>query len=125
MLSIGVVGDAGYYLGMVADGVEEYYANEKEAPGVWIGRSVERLGLMGEVGAEELHLVLDHRDPRTATRLTRAQGGPKVLMASSIGAYAHAITLESALAAALTLRLPTVTVPIEPSQAETEWLAKT
>ena len=33
-----------------------------------------------------------------------AQGGPKVLMASSIGAYAHAITLESALAAALTFR---------------------
>ena len=33
-----------------------------------------------------------------------AQGGPRVLMASSIGAYAHAITLESALAAALTFR---------------------
>jgi hypothetical protein len=33
-----------------------------------------------------------------------AQGGPKVLMASSIGAYAHAVTLESALAAALTFR---------------------
>jgi hypothetical protein len=33
-----------------------------------------------------------------------AQGGPRVLMASSIGAYAHAVTLESALAAALTFR---------------------
>jgi hypothetical protein len=33
-----------------------------------------------------------------------AQGGPRVLMASSIGSYAHAITLESALAAALTFR---------------------
>jgi hypothetical protein len=33
-----------------------------------------------------------------------AQGGPRVLMASAIGSYAHAITLESALAAALTLR---------------------
>ena len=35
---------------------------------------------------------------------TAAQGGPRVLMATSIGAYAHAITLESALAAALTFR---------------------
>lgn len=33
-----------------------------------------------------------------------AQGGPRVLMASSIGSYAHAVTLESALAAALTFR---------------------
>lgn len=35
---------------------------------------------------------------------TAAQGGPRVLLASSIGAYAHAVTLESALAAALTFR---------------------
>jgi hypothetical protein len=33
-----------------------------------------------------------------------AQGGPRVLMATAIGAYAHAVTLESALAAALTFR---------------------
>jgi hypothetical protein len=33
-----------------------------------------------------------------------ATGGPRVLMASSIGSYAHAVTLESALAAALTFR---------------------
>ncbi len=33
-----------------------------------------------------------------------AQGGPRVLMATAIGSYAHATTLESALAAALTLR---------------------
>lgn len=33
-----------------------------------------------------------------------AEGGPRVLMATSIGSYAHAITLESALAAALTFR---------------------
>ena len=33
-----------------------------------------------------------------------ARGGPRVLMASSIGSYAHAVTLESALAAALTFR---------------------
>ena len=33
-----------------------------------------------------------------------AQGGPRVLMATSIGSYAHAVTLESALAVALTFR---------------------
>ena len=33
-----------------------------------------------------------------------AQGGPRVLMATSIGSYAHAVSLESALAAALTFR---------------------
>src|SRR5688572_22497048 len=33
-----------------------------------------------------------------------ADGGPRVLLATSIGSYAHAISLESALAAALTFR---------------------
>jgi hypothetical protein len=33
-----------------------------------------------------------------------ARGGPRVLLATSIGSYAHATTLESALAAALTFR---------------------
>lgn len=33
-----------------------------------------------------------------------ARGGPRVLMASAIGSYAHAVTLESALSVALTLR---------------------
>ena len=39
----------------------------------------------------------------TAARAA-AQGGPRVLMATAIGSYAHAVTLESALAAALTFR---------------------
>jgi len=34
----------------------------------------------------------------------KSRGGPRVLLASSIGSYAHAVTLESTLAAALTLR---------------------
>jgi len=33
-----------------------------------------------------------------------AQGGPRVLLATAIGSYAHAVSLESALAAALTFR---------------------
>ncbi|HLG54984.1 MAG TPA: hypothetical protein VI485_06610 [Vicinamibacterales bacterium] len=35
---------------------------------------------------------------------TAAAGGPRVLMATAIGSYAHAVTLESALGAALTFR---------------------
>ena len=46
-----------------------------------------------------------HQDSDTWESAQRAaQGGPRVLMASSIGSYAHAVTLESALAAALTFR---------------------
>lgn len=78
MLSLGKLRDPDYYLAMVADGLEEYYTGAREAPGVWMGRSAGRLGLSGEVDAEALHRVLDHRDPQTGTRLTRAQGAPKV-----------------------------------------------
>ena len=39
-----------------------------------------------------------------ASARAAAQGGPRVLMATAIGSYAHAVTLESALAAALTFR---------------------
>jgi conjugative relaxase-like TrwC/TraI family protein len=78
VLSIGKLGNPDYYLEMVAEGLEEYYTNAREAPGLWMGQSAERLGLSGEVDAEALHLVLDHRDPNSGTRLTRAQGAPKV-----------------------------------------------
>src|SRR5688500_19638083 len=43
-------------------------------------------------------------EPMWRSARLAAQGGPRVLMATGIGAYAHAITLESALAAALTFR---------------------
>jgi hypothetical protein len=38
------------------------------------------------------------------TARASAEGGPRVLMATAIGSYAHAVTLESALALALTFR---------------------
>ena len=52
MLSIGKLspGRADYYLDTVAKGAEEYYLGSGEAPGRWIGRGAERLGLTGEVG---------------------------------------------------------------------------
>jgi conjugative relaxase-like TrwC/TraI family protein len=80
MLSLGKLqpGQQQYYLATVAAGAEEYYTGAKEAPGEWTGRSAARLGLVGEVDAETLHLVLEGRDPRTGERLTRAQGAPKV-----------------------------------------------
>ena len=80
MLSIGKLapGQQQYYLDTVAHGAEEYYTNSKEAPGQWLGAGSALLGLAGEVDAEELHRVLDHRDPISGTRLTRAQGAPKV-----------------------------------------------
>jgi hypothetical protein len=48
--------------------------------------------------------LLDGREAWWTDARAAAQGGPRVLMATGIGSYAHAITLESALAAALTLR---------------------
>ena len=61
MLSIGKLapGRADYYLGTVANGVEDYYTGAGEAPGEWVGLSAERLGLSGQVDAESLHRGTD------------------------------------------------------------------
>src|SRR5918999_5560242 len=48
--------------------------------------------------------VLAEKTALWASAKGAAHGGPRVLLASAIGSYAHAITLESALAAALTFR---------------------
>ena len=48
--------------------------------------------------------VLAEKPALWASAKGAAQGGPRVLLASTIGSYAHAVTLESALAAALTFR---------------------
>jgi hypothetical protein len=48
-------------------------------------------------------ILQTHGDMWNSARVA-AQGGPRVLMATAIGSYAHAVTLESALAAALTFR---------------------
>jgi conjugative relaxase-like TrwC/TraI family protein len=80
MLSLGKLapGQQQYYLDTVARGAEEYYTRGKEAPGEWVGRAAERLGLRGEVEPLELHQVLYGADPRTGAPLTRAQGAPSV-----------------------------------------------
>ena len=40
MLTVGKVfpGNAGYYQSAVVAGVEDYYAGDGDAPGVWVGR---------------------------------------------------------------------------------------
>jgi hypothetical protein len=48
-------------------------------------------------------ILQTHGEMWNAARIA-SQGGPRVLMATAIGSYAHAVTLESALAAALTFR---------------------
>jgi hypothetical protein len=48
--------------------------------------------------------ILAMHRPLWESARAAAAGGPRVLMATAIGSYAHAITLESALAAALTFR---------------------
>jgi hypothetical protein len=47
-------------------------------------------------------IAADHQLWKSARAST--QGGPRILMATAIGSYAHAVTLESALAVALTFR---------------------
>lgn len=48
--------------------------------------------------------LLATQQPMWQAARNAARGGPRVLMASAIGSYAHAVTLESALAVALTFR---------------------
>jgi hypothetical protein len=39
-----------YYVDQVAQGREDYYAGEGEAPGTWVGSGAASLSLSGEVG---------------------------------------------------------------------------
>ena len=81
MLSIGklAAGTGGYYTAMVASGAEEYYTGAREAPGEWVGRSAPRLGLTGEVSAEDFAAVLQRRYPKSGERVTAARSVPSVV----------------------------------------------
>lgn len=48
--------------------------------------------------------ILAREAPRWEAAMSKAKGGPKVLLATSLGAYDNGVLLESTLAAALTLR---------------------
>ncbi len=76
MLSIGKLslGQEAYYLEEVLDGAEDYYLHVGEAPGRWVGSGADRLGLDGQVEADDLRAVLAGRRPGTdePLRVTRA-----------------------------------------------------
>lgn len=80
MLNIGRMAPGGhdYYLEVVARGVEDYYYLARgEAPGRWLGRGADPLGLAGRVEAAELAAVLagDHPSSRVGSRRTARRPG--------------------------------------------------
>ena len=67
MLAVGKLvagpGVGRYHVDQVAQGLEDYYAGEGDAAGVWLGTGAARLGLTGEVSEEALARLLAGRDP--------------------------------------------------------------
>jgi conjugative relaxase-like TrwC/TraI family protein len=51
-------------------GQSDYLSQDGVRPGVWFGKGAERLGLSGEVSAEDFIALASNRDPRTGKRLT-------------------------------------------------------
>jgi conjugative relaxase-like TrwC/TraI family protein len=78
MLTIGKLGKGQerYYTEKVAEGAEDYYCGEGEAPGEWIGDAARDLGLGGEVGADQLTAMLTGHDPRSGEPLLGTVGVP-------------------------------------------------
>jgi conjugative relaxase-like TrwC/TraI family protein len=78
MLTIGKlgIGQENYYLDKVADGAEDYYSGEGEAEGRWIGDAAEELGLVGEVGPDQLKAMLTGRNPAEGEPLVGTRGVP-------------------------------------------------
>jgi Ti-type conjugative transfer relaxase TraA len=76
MLNLGKLaagpGAGRYYVDRVAQGREDYYSGEGEAPGVWHGGAAAALGLSGEVSEEGIVGLLQGRDPRSGELLGRA-----------------------------------------------------
>src|SRR3954451_14533252 len=81
MLSVGKLaagpGAGRYYEEAVAQGREDYYAGEGEAPGQWAGSGAGVLGLRATVAEGEVGRLLAGEDPSTGSLLGRAitQGG--------------------------------------------------
>jgi len=74
-------------------------------PRLWRASRLARRWLYARRGAyPDWRPLVAGSEPAWVAARAAARGGPRVLMASAIGSYAHAVTLESALAAALTFR---------------------
>ena len=67
MLSIAKlrVGQEAYHLSGVAQSLDDYYTGAGEAAGRWVGGGASRLGLTGEVSADDLRAVLAGLAPGT------------------------------------------------------------
>jgi conjugative relaxase-like TrwC/TraI family protein len=78
MLTIGKlgIGQENYYLDKVAEGAEDYYSGEGEAEGRWVGDAAEELGLVGEVGPDQLKAMLTGRNPVDGEPLVGMRGVP-------------------------------------------------
>ena len=59
------VGQEAYQLSGIAESLGDYYTGAGEAAGVWAGRGSERLGLTGDVDADDLRAVLAGLAPGT------------------------------------------------------------
>ncbi|MEW6470938.1 MAG: MobF family relaxase [Actinomycetota bacterium] len=66
--------DPDYTLREVTHDPADYYLRKGEAPGRWLGAGAARLGLSGEVTAEELHDLFAGKDPRSGRYLVAARG---------------------------------------------------
>src|SRR3954454_3935484 len=60
-----------YYLDQVAQGREDYYAGEGEAPGEWLGSGAASLGLEGAVSEQGVVRLLGAENPATGDPLRR------------------------------------------------------
>ena len=78
MVTIGKLGagQGAYYTAQVAEGAEEYYAGEGEAPGRWEGELAGELGLRDAVEADQITAMLSGNHPAKGEPLgLRAVGG--------------------------------------------------
>ncbi len=76
----------------------------RRVPALWRASRLARRWLYARTGAYPDWRPALRGSTLWASARQAAAGGPRVLMATGIGSYAHAVTLESALAAALTFR---------------------
>jgi conjugative relaxase-like TrwC/TraI family protein len=63
------LGQQAYYQEAIAAGLEDYHLGRGEAPGRWVGRGAQRLGLAGSATAAGLDAILSGRDPGSGTAL--------------------------------------------------------
>jgi hypothetical protein len=77
----------------------------RQFPRLWRASRLARRWYNARSGAyPDWRRLIESEEELWRSAKASAQGGPRVLMATSIGSYAHAATLESVLSAALTFR---------------------